>query len=58
MTSNFGLDDLGIRQANFYVNKRSSMPSTLIEMAFVTNAKEEKIAESAIVPDETGQGYR
>lgn len=46
MTSNFGLDDLGIRQANFYVNKRSSMPSTLIEMAFVTNAKEEKLLNS------------
>ena len=46
MTSGFGLDDLGIRQANFYVNKRSSMPSALIEMAFITNAKEEKLLNS------------
>lgn len=46
MTSGFGLDDLGIRQANFYLNKRSSMPSTLIEMAFVTNAREEKLLNS------------
>ena len=46
MTNNFGLDDLGIRQANFYVNKRSSMPSALIEMAFITNAKEEKLLNS------------
>lgn len=46
MTNSFGLDDLGIRQANFYVNKRSSMPSALIEMAFITNAKEEKLLNS------------
>ena len=46
MTNKFGLDDLGIRQANFYVNKRSSMPSALIEMAFITNAKEEKLLNS------------
>ena len=46
MTSSFGLDDLGIRQANFYVNKRSSMPSSLVEMAFISNAKEEKLLNS------------
>lgn len=46
MTGSFGLDDLGIRQANFYVNKRSSMPSTLLEMGFISNAKEEKLLNS------------
>lgn len=46
ITSNFGLNDLGIRQANFYVNKRCSMPSALIEMVFITNAKEEKLLNS------------
>lgn len=46
ITSNFGLDDLGTRQANFYVVKRSSMPSSLIEMAFISNPKEEKLLRS------------
>ncbi len=46
LVKNFGLDDLGIRQANFYVNKRCSMPSTLLELAFISNPKEEKLMGS------------
>lgn len=46
LIKNFGLDDLGIRQASFYVNKRSSMPSVLVEMAFLSNVKEEKLLRS------------
>ena len=40
LTANFGVDDLGVRQANFYVIKRISMPATLIEMCFISNEKE------------------
>ncbi len=40
LTDNFGVDDLGVRQANFYVIKRISMPATLIEMCFISNEKE------------------
>lgn len=40
---NFGVDNLGVRQANFYVVKRCSMPATLLEMCFISNAKEEKL---------------
>ncbi len=46
LVKSFGLDDLGIRKANFYVNKRSSMPSTLLELGFISNAKEEKLMKS------------
>ena len=46
LVKNFGLDDLGIRKANFYVNKRCSMPSTLLELAFISNPKEEKLMNS------------
>ncbi len=46
LVKNFGLDDLGIRKANFYVNKRCSMPSTLLELAFISNPKEEKLMKS------------
>ena len=40
---NFGVDNLGVRQANFYVVKRCSMPATLLEMCFISNPKEEKL---------------
>ena len=40
LTANFGVDDLGVRQANFYVIKRITMPATLVEMCFISNEKE------------------
>ena len=40
LTANFGVDDLGVRQANFYVIKRISMPATLVEMCFISNERE------------------
>lgn len=43
---NFGVDNLGERQANFYVVKRCSMPATLLEMCFISNPKEEKLMKS------------
>lgn len=43
-TSN--LEDLGVRQANFYVNKRSSMPGALAELLFLSNPREEKLLRS------------
>lgn len=46
LSTNFGLENLGIREANFYVNKRSSMPSTLLELGFISNPKEETVLKS------------
>lgn len=46
LVSNFGIDNLGIREANFYVVKRSSMPATLLELCFISNPKEEKLMQS------------
>lgn len=40
------LNDLGVREANFYVNKRCSMPGALVELLFLTNAREEKLLRS------------
>ena len=34
---------MGVRYANFYVNKRSSMPGALVEALFLTNRREEKL---------------
>lgn len=41
------LPNLGVRSANFYVNKRSSMPGVLVELLFLSNAQEEKLLKSS-----------
>lgn len=41
-----GLNNLGIRQAGFYVTKRSKMPAALLELAFISNEREEKLLAS------------
>lgn len=46
LTDNFGVDDMGVRQANFYVVKRCSMPAALLEMCFISNPKEETLMQS------------
>ncbi len=46
MIKSFALDDLGIRQAGFYVTKRSPMPAVLLEIAFISNPKEERLLKS------------
>jgi len=38
-----GLRDRGINEANFYVVKRSAMPAALVELAFITNYREEAL---------------
>ncbi len=43
LTENYGRDNLGLREANFYVIKRCSMPATLLELCFISNKKEEKL---------------
>lgn len=38
-----GLFNRGVKTANFYVIKHSSMPATLAELAFITNPQEEQL---------------
>jgi len=40
------LRDLGVRQAGFYVLWGASMPNILVETAFISNSKEEKLLRS------------
>ena len=40
-----GLHNRGVKTANFYVIKNSNMPATLLELAFVTNPREEKLLD-------------
>ncbi len=41
------LRDLGVRQAGFYVLWGASMPNILVETAFISNQKEEKLLRSS-----------
>ncbi|MDQ0203504.1 N-acetylmuramoyl-L-alanine amidase family protein [Pectinatus haikarae] len=41
MVKSSGLNDRGIAAANFYVLKHTSMPSALVELAFISNYREE-----------------
>jgi len=43
MIKALGLRDVGIRSANFAVLRTSNMPAILVEVAFVSNAAEEKL---------------
>ena len=45
--SKTGMQDRGIRQARFYVVRRTSMPSVLIEIGFVTGAQDARRFSSA-----------
>lgn len=47
LMKNAALTNLGIRQAGFYVTKRSAMPAALIELAFLSNPNEEKLLSSS-----------
>lgn len=42
-----GLTDRGVQEANFYVVKRSNMPAALVELAFISNPREENLLRSS-----------
>ena len=46
MSALVGLPDRGVEQAGFRVLVGASMPSVLVEMAFISNRKEEKLLDS------------
>jgi len=43
MIAKVDLADRGLSEANFYVLKRSSMPAALVELAFISNYREERL---------------
>ncbi|MGM0411053.1 MAG: N-acetylmuramoyl-L-alanine amidase family protein, partial [Bacillota bacterium] len=50
------LDDRGIKQDNFYVIKNTIMPSVLVEVAFLSNPREESLLESDLFINKAANG--
>lgn len=46
-----GLNNRGIKTANFYVLRHSPMPASLVELAFITNYREEKLLSDSAYQD-------
>jgi N-acetylmuramoyl-L-alanine amidase len=51
-----GTDDRTTRTCNFYVVKNTKMPATLVEVAFISNAKEESLLKSDAGAQKAAQG--
>lgn len=51
-----GLDDRRANATNFYVNRRTLMPSVLVELAFISNKNEEKLLASPQFQQQMAQG--
>lgn len=42
-----GRNDRGVKEANFYVLRRTNMPAVLVELAFISNPEEERLLGQA-----------
>lgn len=51
-----GTGNRGTKSCNFYVVKHTDMPATLVEMAFISNDKEEKLMNSEAGINRTAEG--
>ena len=49
------INDRGIKESNFYVIKYTKMPSVLIEVAFLSNADEERMLRSKYFQRQTAE---
>ena len=56
LTSRFTIEDRGLNQAGFYVLKGCYMPAILVELAFISNEKEEKLLKKGSFREEAAQG--
>lgn len=56
MMKRIDLADRGLEGAQFYVLKRTSMPSALVELAFISNYNEERLLASETFQDKLAAG--
>lgn len=55
MVEQLGLKDNGVLPADFYVVKNTTMPATLVEIAYISNAEEEKLMADSQFRERTAQ---
>ena len=51
-----GLNDRGVRTANFYVLKHTGVPASLVELAFITNYSEERLLADDMYQEKLAKG--
>ena len=56
MQKTTNLRDRGVKQAGFYVMVGASMPNVLIETAFMSNKKEEKLLKNSAFQEKIARG--
>jgi len=56
LTSRFTIEDRGLNQAGFYVLKGCYMPAILVELAFISNKKEEELLKKDSFRKKAAQG--
>lgn len=56
LTARFAVEDRGLKQAEFYVLKGCFMPAILVEVAFVSNRKEEKLLRKKSFRQKAAEG--
>lgn len=55
LVTSTGMNDLSVREAGFYVIKRSTMPAALLELGFISNRKEETIMRTNSYQEKAAQ---
>lgn len=53
---NIGLEDRGIKTANFYVLRYTDMPAVLVELAFISNPAEEALLGNPLFQQQLAAG--
>jgi N-acetylmuramoyl-L-alanine amidase len=56
LVRNLGLENKGVREANFAVLRTSQMPAILVETAFISNPNEEKMMKTARFAENAARG--